>query len=419
MTQMPSPDGATTHHEPSHARPLYYLVAPVGHPNFGDDLIAATWLRHLAETAPGAEVWVDTHSPGPAAILLDGCHPNVRFTDTLWRLCWKAPTEGPWQAASWVQEVVHNPGMVAHLHHGIELLARADVVHVLGGGYINKIWPTQIGLLAGAAAAVRRSGGRAAMTGQGLQPAAEDAGPLLRTLADHFEVVEVRDDPSAELLGTTAGVDDAFLGLGPVLYADGDDAPEVMLCLQSDLVEAGIGKLAGAVLSMVRSWRIPSDNIGVVEGVPRIDREVYALFERELPGARFYPFADVWDRGLPVTPSQTWISTRFHFHMAAAAAGASGVAISVRPDYYATKHRSLTALGSGWTVVEDLDQLPGRPTGGGFDPAVLAELKRGKQELAKSIYRPVVRQSGGGDNDVVVTNGSQPSRRRWARILRG
>jgi hypothetical protein len=63
-----------------------------------------------------------------------------------------------------------------------------------------------------------------------------------------------------------------------------------------------------------------------------VDREVYALTENELPGARFYPFAEVWDKGLPLSGKQTWISTRFHFHMVAAAAGAGGVAIPISPD---------------------------------------------------------------------------------------
>src|SRR5690606_37165662 len=88
----PSPDRSRMH-EP----PLYYLVGPAGHPNYGDEIITAGWLEYLADTAPDAEVWVDTHSPGPAQVLLGDLHPRVRFTDTLWRLCWEAPSDDPWQ----------------------------------------------------------------------------------------------------------------------------------------------------------------------------------------------------------------------------------------------------------------------------------------------------------------------------------
>jgi hypothetical protein len=371
-------------------RPVYYLVAPAGFPNYGDELIAATWLRHLAEVAPEADVWLDTHSPGPATALLSELHPRVRFTDTLWRLCGDAPSEDPWQVAAWVRAAVDDPGLAPRWFHGIDLLSRVDVLHVLGGGYINKLWPKHIGLLAGVAAAKARSGARSAMTGQGLLPIFDDALPLLRTLVDHFDVVEARDTGSAALLDLTAGVDDAFLARDPGLYADGE-VPEVMLCLQSDLVDVGAGKLAGAVLSMLRSWKVAPSTVGVVEGIPRIDREVYALLERELPGARFYPFPEVWGGGLPVSAEQTWISTRFHPHLMAAAAGASGVAVSVHPDYYATKHRSLTDLGSNWTLVEDLAEVPDRPRDGGFADGVVDGFRAGKLVLAQAIYAPVPR----------------------------
>ena len=424
---MPSADTAGTS---AAAPPRYYLVAPAGFPNYGDELIAAAWLRHLAQVAPGAEVWVDTHSPGPAAVLLSDLHLRVRFTDTLWRLSGEAPAEDPWRIAAWVQEVVHNPGMMARLHHGIELLAGADVVHVLGGGYVNKVWPHHIGLLAGAAAAVRRSGGRAAMTGQGLLPACDSVTPLLRALADRFEIVDVRDEGSASLLGVPAGVDDAFLGLGPGHYSDAD-APEVMLCLQSDLLDGGPGQLAAGVLSILREWKIAPANVGVVEGIPRVDRDVYALFEHELPGARFYPFPDVWAHGLPVAPTQTWISTRFHPHLVAAAGGAAGVAISVRPDYYGAKHRSLTELGSGWTLVEDVEALaagrvPQRPTGDGFDTELVERLAGAKRQLADAVYAPVVRSAGASEaaerpdpEPPAEPRAGAAPRSKWGRLLGG
>jgi polysaccharide pyruvyl transferase WcaK-like protein len=407
----------------SGARPLYYLGAPAGFPNYGDELILAGWLRWLAETAPEADVWVDTHSPGPASVLLDGLHPRLRFTDVLWRLCGEAPSDDPWEVASWVQAAVHNPGMAPRWYYGIELLSRADVVHLVGGGYINDVWPRHVGVVAGAAAAVRRSGGRAAMTGQGLLPVADGVAPLLRALADRFDIVDVRDEATATLLGVNQGVDDAFLALGPHCYSD-EDAPEVLLCLQSDLLEVGAGKLAAAVLNMLRSWKVQPEQVGIVEGIPRVDRDVYALFEHELPGARFYPFPDVWNKGLPVSRQQTWISTRFHMHLVAAAAGASGVAISVRPDYYATKHRSLASLGSRWTLVDDLDavvagSVPERPRSGGFAPEALGEFRQAKRDLAKSVYAPVIRPQPepepSPESDAGPEVAPAPPRRIWAR----
>jgi polysaccharide pyruvyl transferase WcaK-like protein len=379
-------------------RPCFYLVGATGFPNYGDELIARGWLRYLAEVAPEADVWLDCHSPGPARTLLDGVHPRARFVDTLWRLCWDAPSDQPWEVASWVQDAVHDPGLAPRWAAGIELLGRADVVHLIGGGYVNELWPRHVGLLAGAVAATRRSGGRAAsgrsgaravMTGQGLTPEAPTSGPLLAALAERFDVVDVRDGPSAHLVGLGGqrpGVDDAFLDLGGHQFAPASQAPEVVLCLQSDLVAAGSARLACAVLGMLRAWAVDPAEVGVVEALPSGDREVYDLLRHQLPGARFVSFAQLWSQGVPARPGQTWISTRFHLHLLAAAAGASGVAVSVRPGYYATKHRSLLDLGTGWTLTEDLDAIPPRPTGT-LDPAALAAAREDKRRVADSIYR--------------------------------
>jgi polysaccharide pyruvyl transferase WcaK-like protein len=63
-----------------------YLIGPSGNPNFGDEFIAAAWLKYLAEVRPDADIWLDCPQPGLASILFDGLHPRLRVTNTLWRL---------------------------------------------------------------------------------------------------------------------------------------------------------------------------------------------------------------------------------------------------------------------------------------------------------------------------------------------
>ncbi|WP_236795606.1 polysaccharide pyruvyl transferase family protein [Amycolatopsis sp. GM8] len=209
---------------------------------------------------------------------------------------------------------------------GIELLAHLDVVHVLGGGYLAGLWP-----------------------------AAPGAAPILRALASRFGVVDVRDEKSADLLfgdgsptQVTMTCDDVFLGIDEVPI-DPRPAPKYVVCLQSDASECGNQELAALALSCLRSWGARGEEIGIVEGIPGLDRVIFALFEHEIPGARFYPFSGVWADGLPIATDQTWISTRFHPHLVAAAHGAGGLAISVHADYYHSKHESLLKLGSPWT----------------------------------------------------------------------
>lgn len=369
---------------------VVYLVGTTGNPNYGDELIGATWLKYLARTVPESEVWLDCPNPGQSEVLLGHLHPRARFTDTFWRLCWEAPSEEPWQVSAFVQHAIADPGLAPRWVAGIELAATADVVHLIGGGYVNGIWPRHIGLLAAAVAAARRSGGRAAMTGQGLWPVPENAEALLRSLADQFEIIDVRDEPSAELLNASLRPDvtgdDMFFGIEPGLFRE-DEAREIMVCVQSDLLDVSVPSLAGFLLDTLRAWGVRSEQVGLVEGIPRVDREVFSLVEHDLPNARFYPFSEITTFGLPATTGQSWLSTRFHTHLMAAAAGAEGVAVSINSDYYTNKHRSLIERGSNWALSEGLS-IPDPPVDGGFDPADLRALHDRKAQLARSIYSP-------------------------------
>lgn len=371
---------------------LVYLVGTCGVPNYGDELITAMWLRHLARHRPEAEVVVDCHLPGSATLLLGDLHPNVRFVDTLWQLCAAAPSDEPWEIANWVRRAVNDPTLAPRWTAGIHKLKAADIVHIIGGGYLNDNWPRHIGLFAGAAEIARQHPAtKAVLTGQGMYPTNERLLPLLGLLGAHFDILDVRDEASADLLHrggaehAVATVDDAFLGLSPDNYRSAEDLPDVMLCLQSDLLAMDRTTLAGYVAQTLRAWGVTGEEIGVVEGIPGEDREIYALLELDLPGVRHYPFADIWANGMPARAGQTWLSTRFHIHLTAAAVGASGVAVSVNPDYYLTKHRSLTDLGSNWTLASTLD-IPKRPTQGGFPPEVVATATATKRRTADAIY---------------------------------
>jgi ABC-type polysaccharide/polyol phosphate transport system ATPase subunit len=371
----------------------HYLVGATGYPNYGDELIAAAWLKHLAVKAPDAEVWLDCPHPGSADVMLGHLHPKVRFTDTFWRLCWEAPSDDPRRVADFAREAIGDPGRAPRWSAGLRLAGSADTVHVMGGGYMNDVWPRHLGLIAAAGAAAGESGGRAVMTGQGLWPLSDESRSLLTELAAPFDLIDVRDEPSVGAFGSGASVsclgDDLFLDLGPHLYAGGglpDDLPDVMICFQSDLLDMPLPVLASFVTESLETWGVTPDRVGVVEAIPGVDREVFALIEPELKGARFYPAAEILSSGLPAAAGQRWLTTRFHMHLMAAAAGASGVAVSINRDYYANKHRSLLAQGSPWTLVEDLGEPAPSPSLGGFDPATVAAMRQAKETLAAKIY---------------------------------
>jgi hypothetical protein len=148
----------------------------------------------------------------------------------------------------------------------------------------------------------------------------------------------------------------------------------------------GAEGLAAAIARLIEQWNIRGDDVAVVEGIPGSDRIVFDRIAHLLRGVVFVPFTEVWSRGLPARAGQTWVSTRFHPHLLAAAAGASGLALSGRRDYYPVKHRSLVDAGSRWRLADSSD-LPSTPVrDGGFSTEAVGRLRQGKATLAAQIY---------------------------------
>lgn len=272
-----------------------YLVAPAGHPNHGDEQLLAGWLRFLRHHRPGTPVIVDCHTPGQAAVLHHTEHPDVLFTDTLWRLAAEhaGPAESPAsdRAAASVEfcrRAVGDLGTRPALASGIDLLRGAAVIHLIGGGYVNDQWPHHLGVVTGAGEAGRLGGARVVATGQGFAPCSDPAG--LADALRGFALVTVRDAASLDLLsgtdvpGRLVG-DDGWLSLAggagigapghPVYSEDPDAARDLVVCAQSDLVDPAV--LADALAQILAAWQVPGDRVTVIESIPGGDRVVWDL----------------------------------------------------------------------------------------------------------------------------------------------
>ncbi|WP_231857752.1 polysaccharide pyruvyl transferase family protein [Tsukamurella pulmonis] len=388
---------------------IIYLIGVAGHPNLGDELVLRIWLRHLARARPTATVVVDVAHVGEAALLFAGDHPRAVFVDTLWRLA-RAADENPGLdgtgAQDWVASAATDMRIAPGLAEGVDHLLRASSIHVIGGGYVNRQWPQWFPVISAVAAVARRTGAPAYATGLGLLPL-PDGEALVRFRADAaaFAVFDVRDRPSYEALQGVPGAsftgDDVWLGLGAAAGRSGARRgpresgrhDEVVLCMQEDLAEdfardgrTGAPALAALVRELLDAWDVPGERVTVVEGIPGHDYTVPKLLGERIAGARIIPFLDVWRDGLPVGDGRTWISSRFHPHLLAAAAGDSGVAVVPKRDYYGVKHGSLVEFGSRWTVVGDDSPLPARPVAGGFPEADRRENIARKTALAARLY---------------------------------
>jgi hypothetical protein len=357
----------------SSPRETIYLVGTSGHPNFGDEFITACWLQFLANVRPQADVWLDCPVPGQAAHFFDGMHPRARFTDTLWRLVWDTAQMEREEADRLIDHRVAHLGTPRY-DIGLQAARRASTIHVLGGGYINAIWPHHAGLVRAALALREETGARLAATGLGLMPAPSD-----NTLLDR---------QTAELVGAPVGADDAFLNVARMKPAPATDEPgDVYVCLQSDMSDHTIFESAvEALRTTLTSPEMEGRTLRYVEGIPGIDHAAYERLSDIIPRENFVPFLGLWEKEFPARPGQIWLTSRFHLHLLAAASGAEGVAIEVSTDYYRVKHESLIEAGTGWSVAKaGATELPAATLDPEF-PQKAKKLAQDKWREAQEVY---------------------------------
>jgi polysaccharide pyruvyl transferase WcaK-like protein len=372
------------------------MITSAGHPNYGDELIVRKWLQRIALTHPDAEVWLDSPNPGVSAALFSDLHLDLRCTDTLWQICLGAPSDAPSSLSRFVSDTLTTPDATNRLLPGIRNFGRADIVHLLGGGFVNSIWCRNLGLLAALWWASHRPGITTAATGAGLVPAAAPRG-LLTELFAQVDVVDLRDRASADLIGdlaqATMNGDDAVLDFAS--HADPSGLPDTMVCLQGDLVAIDREELIAWTLSVLRQWGVNDEPIGFIECIPGVDRQAFDDMVPYLPKARMYTLWDLLDDGFPARPNQRWIATRFHPHLLAAAAGASGVAVTIDPVYYRNKHKSLIDAGTGWAMATTDDGALRDPAHvdatRSTDLGQLLSVAAKKSALADRLYGPSVR----------------------------
>lgn len=373
-----------------------YLVGAVGVPNYGDELIMGLWLRFLALTQPRCPVWVDGIDAGVAATLLNGLHPRVRVTSTLWQTAARVAEAELATQELLADRFVRHRG-TPRADAGLDVVARAHRIHLVGGGYVNSLWETNTLLPVLAAKVNAAFGVPLAATGLGLTPLTRVLAKRVgRALAD-FEVAESRDENLSEELaasGVKAGFDDAFLGFHPRLAAltanrRPDPPPRYMLLLQGDLVpDHQRSQVLALALAELRRAGWTTEPLGVVEALPPDDAWVRGELEKGGIGHVFFSFLDLWRNGLPFADDQYWVSSRFHFHLLAAGAGISGTAISISSDYYAPKHRSLTSLGTGWRVVDldGVEMAAAQPEATAAFPQLCRDIATRKWALAEQLY---------------------------------
>ena len=371
---------------------LFYLVGTSGHPNFGDEFIAASWLRFLAERHPDVPVILDCPKPGMAAMLFEGLHPNLRTTDVMWRMVWEIvdlPTD---EAATKIDSLFRDLGSPLYDYALLEL-RNVTRIHLIGGGHVTTHWPAHIQLLKAALTLGELSGAPVTTTGLGLTPSVD--GDFVREMLSKFDYATVRDQESSDLAGVPVSPDDAFLGMNalpgfttrPTAADPAGEKGEIWVDLQRDLAneeafEANLAQIREFLTSDVAAGR----TLRYVEAIPGGDRIAFERLSDLIPEENFHPFVRLWAEPFPAKPRQIWLTSRFHLHLLAAACGAAGVAFEIDDDYYRAKHASLVALGTGWSIAEHGSDAQVLPSGGNNFRVTAQRLARGKVLEAEKIF---------------------------------
>lgn len=370
---------------PSSDAPLY-LISAAGQPNFGDEFITRAWLDWLAVHHPHRDVWLDCFEPGRAAHLFRDTHPRLRTTNTLWQLAHAEGPAGVEGSAERIDRLVLELGS-PKLDLGLRDLRDVQSIHLLGGGYMNTIWQWNLGILAAMTAFKRHFGVPLFATGQGLLPHEASTRAWMRSQLAELDYVEARDRESAEAFGVVHGTDDAFLAFvnDRKIYADPEGLPSAMVLIQGDFIES---ERDGELDSLIRDFAESvgeGGRLGFAEGIPPEDSRFVADYVDH--GAEFFTFMRIWDEGFPAYAGQEWLTSRFHFHLLAAAAGARGTLINARPGYYDVKHDLLLEWGTGWSMQGTrADDARLRPSGSADFPEVARSLGARKAAVAAHLY---------------------------------
>jgi polysaccharide pyruvyl transferase WcaK-like protein len=371
---------------------LFYLVGTSGHPNFGDEFIAASWLRFLADRHPDVPVILDCPKPGMAAMLFEGLHPNLRTTDVMWRMVWEVVDLPVEEAATKIDSLFRDLSSPLY-DYALLQLRKVTRIHLIGGGHITHHWPAHVQLLRAALTLGELADAPVSSTGLGLTPSSD--GEFVREMLSEFDYATVRDQPSSELTGLPVSPTDAVLGLKrlpgfdtrPTAAPAEGEKGEIWVDLQRDLAsedsfETNLGLIRDFLTSDIAQGR----TIRYVEAIPGGDRVAFERLSDLIPEENFFPFVRLWSEPFPARPRQIWLTSRFHLHLFAAASGAAGVAFEIDEDYYRAKHQSLIELGTEWSVVKHGSTDPIMPSGGTSFRMVAQRLHRGKLLEAEKIF---------------------------------
>lgn len=344
----------------------YMLIGALGGPNFGDEMMLLAWIDAIIREDKHAEIFCDGYNLSNVKKVV-GTRANVlKIEESIWAATYKVlNTE--------VGEVVWNDiqscfEFLATANWSLECLEqlsikKIDQIHIIGGGYLNSLWRNNYIILIMARLLGWQTGARVVATGLGLTPYVnKDAAGLLSVL-NTFDIVDVRDITSYDLLSSNGLTNVSFSGDDALYYFEYDlkkpvyklEVPSLVICIQNDLFpgqDIADACVSDEVLSLLERKDIR--HIMLVAAC-ETDVQRFSTERRKVLSNRGFvvkiikPF-ELLKLGFPVSKDGLVITSRYHPHLFASLDGARGLAVSSNP-YYDIKHSAVRNMGGNWPVV--------------------------------------------------------------------
>lgn len=344
----------------------YLLVGAVGGPNFGDELILSTWINIIRKRDTSAQIFCDGYNLDNLKLFVKGRADVVNEMESLWRVGWVIRPESKhniWTDIREKSKKNDNNKLIVDTLNALQE-KKFDQIHIIGGGYINNIWPDNYMILLLTRLLAWQTGARLIATGLGLVPTGENDLLGLCSLLKTFDFVDVRDEESYNLLKeihserVTYTGDDVLLLLSEDTYnypIQKIKDKSLVLCLQNDLFEGDMILEKIFVPKTIQVLKKNSINKIVIamamkDDVSLLSNELKLTLDRLNINIVTVDPGELLRDGFPVSDEGVIFTSRYHPHFLGALSGFKGIAIS-STNYYDIKHKAVHSMGSNWPVL--------------------------------------------------------------------
>lgn len=330
---------------------MYLLIGGSGGPNYGDELMVKGWLDYLSKEK---EVRVEVNIKNNAEKFHDH-HRGVSFSEDLKNVAKSHDGLGFWEQVARGANFFRFNGIKNHSNIDFSFIDDLQIVHLHGGGYLNKNAPVNGFLLGFCYALKKEKNIKLIASGIGLMPnsfPSKEKKDIAREVFSSFDGFELRDHESflfvKKIAGEEAriymGLDDSFL-MDRNNVAGGEREFDGRRTLYLSFAMHNLKLFEDGYWSDLKKVAGYFDNVAFWECFPWKDKEVFSYLKEMIPSLSLVTAKEfVYGEDL-LSRNDFLITSRFHPHLVSSRIGMDGIYYA-NNEYYDVKQNSVISSGS-------------------------------------------------------------------------